>query len=92
MLSAAENIEVPLRNAGMNLDERRDRVDEALEQVGLTKSRRQPPTELSGGQQQRVGIARAIVNRPDLLSADEPTAQLDSSTARETVDLISGLV
>jgi len=92
MLSAAENIEVPLRIAGTNPDERRDRVTEALTHVGLTKHRSQRPTELSGGQQQRVGIARAIINHPDLLLADEPTAQLDSSTADEIVMLISRLV
>jgi len=92
MLSAAENIEVPLRIAGTDPDERRDRVADALELVGLTKHRRQRPAELSGGQQQRVGIARAIVNRPDLLLADEPTAQLDSATGADIVALIGDLV
>ena len=92
MLSAAENVEVPLRIAGTDPDERRDRVADALQLVGLTKHHRQRPAELSGGQQQRVGIARAIVHRPDLLLADEPTAQLDTATAGEIVALLGDLV
>ena len=92
MLSAAENIEVPLRIAGIDPDERRGRVADALELVGLSRHQRQRPAELSGGQQQRVGIARAIVHRPDLLLADEPTAQLDTATADEIVALLGDLV
>lgn len=92
MLSAAENIEVPLRIAGTDPDERRNRVADALKLVGLTKQKRQRPAELSGGQQQRVGIARAIVHRPDLLLADEPTAQLDTGTAGEIIALLGDLV
>lgn len=92
MLSAAENIEIPLRIAGTDPDERRNRVADALELVGLIKQKRQRPAELSGGQQQRVGIARAIVHRPGLLLADEPTAQLDTGTAGEIIALLGDLV
>lgn len=88
VLSAAENVEVPLRLAGMPATEREQRVAEALERVGLTRHAHQRPGELSGGQQQRVGVARAIVGSPDILIADEPTGQLDSDTAASIMDLI----
>jgi putative ABC transport system ATP-binding protein len=92
VLSAAENVEVPLRLAGTEADERRERVAEALRVVGLADQAAQRPYELSGGQQQRVGIARAIVTRPGILIADEPTAQLDSTTAGTVMALIGDLV
>ncbi|KQX07866.1 MULTISPECIES: ABC transporter ATP-binding protein [unclassified Leifsonia] len=92
VLSAAENIEVPLRLARMDAVERDSRVAEALALVGLSEHAAQRPSELSGGQQQRVGIARALVSRPGILLADEPTGQLDSGTAATVMDLISGLV
>lgn len=92
VLSAQENVEIPLRLAGMAAAERRDRAREALEQVGLAEHTRQRPGELSGGQQQRVGIARALAARPDVLIADEPTGQLDSETAGRVMDLIHELV
>ena len=92
VLSAAENVELPLRIAGRRPAERDERVAEALRLVGLADHAAQRPGELSGGQQQRVGIARAIVARPRVLIADEPTGQLDSRTAATVMDLIGELV
>lgn len=91
-LTAAENVEVPLRIARVAPGERDERVRSALADVGLGAHVAQRPDELSGGQQQRVGVARAIVGRPDLLLADEPTAQLDSVTSAGIVELFVGLV
>lgn len=92
VLSAAENVEVPLRLLGTDPGERAARVAEALERVGLARHARQRPYELSGGQQQRVGVARALVTRPAVLIADEPTGQLDSATAEQVMALIADLV
>jgi putative ABC transport system ATP-binding protein len=92
VLSASENVEVPLRLLRMAPAERDARVAEALDAVGLGAHGAQRPYELSGGQQRRVGIARAIAARPRLLLADEPTGQLDSSTAATVMDLIGALV
>ena len=92
MLSAAENVELPLRVQKVGAVERRRRVTDALAMVGLSRHARQRPDELSGGQQQRVALARAIVKQPRILIADEPTAQLDSATARKVIDLIAHLV
>ena len=88
VLSAAENVEVPLRLRRMERGQRDERVAEVLEMVGLTRHAGQRPGELSGGQQQRVGVARALVARPEVLIADEPTGQLDSETAERIMDLI----
>lgn len=88
VLSAAENVEIPLRLKKVPAKERTERVEAALEQVGLADHMKQRPYELSGGQQQRVGIARALVADPAVLIADEPTGQLDSETAATIMGLI----
>ena len=92
VLSAAENVELPLRIQGVDPASRASRVAEVLDLVGLSGQAGQRPYELSGGQQQRVGIARALVARPSILLADEPTGQLDSGTAEAMMDLIGSLV
>lgn len=92
VLSAAENVEVPLRIRHVEAAERDRRVARALADVGLEEHARQRPEELSGGQQQRVGIARALVMSPAILLADEPTAQLDSETGGQIMELIAQLV
>lgn len=93
ILSAAENVELPLRMGGVwSARERRGRVLEALALVGLQKWANHRPYEMSGGQQQRVAIARALVSRPRLLIADEPTGELDSATGRELLTLMRRIV
>ena len=83
---------MPLRIRRVEAGERDRRVADALRDVGLEEHARQRPGELSGGQQQRVGIARALVMTPGILLADEPTAQLDSETGAQIMDLIARLV
>ena len=92
ILSAAENVEVPLRLVRTEPRERDRRILELLDMVGLSGRANHRPQELSGGEQQRVAIARALANRPDLLLADEPTGQLDSQTGRSIMSLIQHLV
>ncbi len=88
VLTAAENVELPLIVAGIRPREARRRAIEALERVGLGDRGNQRPNQLSGGQRQRVTVARALVNRPSIIWADEPTGALDSATAKEIMDLI----
>ncbi|MEM8902828.1 MAG: ABC transporter ATP-binding protein [Actinomycetota bacterium] len=92
VLSAAENVEVPLRLRGVGGGERRRRVDELLDAVGLARRTNHRPTELSGGEQQRVAIARALAAEPELVIADEPTGQLDHATGRSVMELFASLV
>jgi putative ABC transport system ATP-binding protein len=92
ILSAAENVEVPLRLVGTDPRQREERVAELLDLVGLGDRMHHRPHELSGGEQQRVAIARALANRPDLLLADEPTGQLDSQTGHAIMTMLRMLV
>ncbi len=87
ILTAAENIEFPLQLKGYEKKDIKERVDWALKQVGLETMGNRFPKQLSGGQQQRVSIARAIAGKPQLILADEPTANLDSKTAQEIIEL-----
>lgn len=91
VLSAVENIELPLLVAGVKPREARTRAMEALELVGLAAQSQKRPLEMSGGQQQRVTIARALVNDPAIVWADEPTGNLDSETSAEVMELLCRL-
>ena len=90
-LNLLENVEVPLMYAGVSRGERRERARAALERVGLGDKWRHRPMELSGGQQQRVSVARALVGRPSVILADEPTGALDSRTGREVLGFLKQL-
>ncbi|MBN1196713.1 MAG: ABC transporter ATP-binding protein [Candidatus Aminicenantes bacterium] len=86
-----ENVELPLLFNGKSAKQRKERVRELLDKVGLWEWHRHRPTELSGGQQQRIAIARALVNEPPILLADEPTGNLDSNSGREIMEIFQGL-
>jgi putative ABC transport system ATP-binding protein len=85
--TARENVEMPLLFAGMSSRARRDRATEMLRRVGLGERSEHLPTQLSGGEMQRVAIARALANRPNVILADEPTGNLDTTTGRGILDL-----
>ena len=91
VLSAVENVELPLLVAGAKPKEARRRATAALEMVGVPEQANKRPNEMSGGQQQRVTVARALVNHPAIVWADEPTGALDSETSGEIVDLLVDL-
>jgi putative ABC transport system ATP-binding protein len=90
-ISAFENVEMPLVFGGIAVKDRRDRVAELLGRVGLSDRMDHKPTELSGGQMQRVAIARALAMRPDVVLADEPTGNLDTSAGGDIMELFSDL-
>lgn len=90
-LNALKNVELPMIYAGVKKKERQERAKEALEKVGLADRMLHLPNELSGGQKQRVAIARAIVNKPDLILADEPTGALDTKTSEQIMELFTML-
>jgi putative ABC transport system ATP-binding protein len=90
-LTAKENVMLPLAPAAMKGREKGRRADDALERVGLLGKANRLPSQVSGGEQERVAIARAIVNQPPILLADEPTGNLDSKTSREIMDLLNRL-
>lgn len=87
-LNLYENVEVPLRYRGIAAKERKIRIEQCLEQVGLASRAKHLPQQLSGGQQQRVAIARALAGKPRFLLADEPTGNLDSLMARQVMELL----
>ncbi|HEY0783530.1 MAG TPA: ABC transporter ATP-binding protein [Thermoanaerobaculia bacterium] len=90
-LTVYENVELPLTYRGMPAKERKERVQEALERVGMSHRMKHYPSQLSGGQQQRVAVARAVVGKPSILLADEPTGNLDSRNSEQVMDLLEEL-
>ena len=90
-LNLFDNVDVPLRYRGFNAQERKKRIEESLEIVGLASRMKHLPSQLSGGQQQRVAIARALAGKPRFLLADEPTGNLDSSMAQSVMELLKNI-
>jgi putative ABC transport system ATP-binding protein len=90
-LTVAENVELPLTYRGMPSSERGQRVQDALEKVGMSHRMKHYPSQLSGGQQQRVAVARAVVGDPLILLADEPTGNLDSKNGEQVMELLRDL-
>ena len=90
-LTVYENVELPLIYRGMKTNERRDRVNAALERVGMAHRAKHLPSQLSGGQQQRVAVARAVAGQPSILLADEPTGNLDSKNGEAVMELLREL-
>jgi len=90
-LTVYENVELPLTYRGMNSAERKQRVNAALEKVGMAHRAKHLPSQLSGGQQQRVAVARAVAGEPLILLADEPTGNLDSTNGEAVMDLLREL-
>ncbi|WP_400193980.1 ABC transporter ATP-binding protein [Hymenobacter sp. B81] len=90
-LTVFENVELPLVYTGVPAAERKQRVEEVLDKMRIMHRRNHYPQQLSGGQQQRVAVARAVVNRPRLILADEPTGNLDSSNGNEVMELLAEL-
>jgi putative ABC transport system ATP-binding protein len=90
-LTVYENVELPLTYRGTGADERKRRVHDALERVGMAHRIKHYPSQLSGGQQQRVAVARALAGDPSILLADEPTGNLDSANGEQVMDLLRDL-
>ncbi len=90
-LTVFENVELPLTYRGMKASERKERVHQALERVGMAHRAKHLPSQLSGGQQQRVAVARALVGHPSILLADEPTGNLDSKNGDAVMELLRDL-
>ena len=88
-MSSLDNVALPLVYAGISSKQRRARAQEMLELVGLGDRLKNKPNQLSGGQRQRVAIARSLANRPSLVLADEPTGNLDSTTAQEIMEMLT---
>ena len=90
-LTVAENVELPLLYLGLPASERKQRLNESLEYMGIKHREKHFPQQLSGGQQQRVAVARAVISNPNIILADEPTGNLDSANGNEVMDLLTEL-